>query len=124
MFQPFGMFLAVLGGSLLQVLAPIAGMFSMRRQGDFFGVVMCAGWLSTNLFGVATYAADARLQALPLVSPFSGHPLHDWNYLCTRMGLLDSCEGIGLLLKLLATLVMLLAIGAGAWLVGKMMSRA
>lgn len=121
-FAPFGKFLGILGGSLLQCLAPLAGMVSLRKQGDFFGVTICGGWLASNLFGVATYAADAKRMALPLVSPFSGHPLHDWNYLCTRMGLLDSCEGLGFLLKLLGTLVMLASIGAGAWLVAKMLS--
>jgi hypothetical protein len=120
-FAPFGMFLGVLGGSLLQCVAPIAGAFVLRRQSDFFGVAVCGGWLATNLFGVGVYVADARAQALPLVSPFSGHPLHDWGYLLGRMGWLGACEELGLLAKLLATAVMALSLALGAWLALRML---
>lgn len=119
-FRPFGAFLGILGGSLTQCLAPIAGVFILRRQDDFFGMTVCGGWLSTNLFGVGTYMADARVRQLPLVSPFSGHPLHDWNYLFGRMGLLGACTTIGVLTKVLATLVMLGSLAAGAWLLWTM----
>ena len=120
-FGPFGMFMAVLGGSLLQCIAPIAGMVSLRKQGDFFGVAICGGWLSTNLFGVATYMADAQAQQLALVSPFSGHPLHDWHYLFSDLGWLGACEELGFLTKIAATLVMGLSLGLGSWLVWRML---
>lgn len=119
-FAPLGMFLGILGGSLVQCLAPVAGMVSLYRQSDYFGLTICGGWLATNLFGVGTYMADAQARLLPLVSPFSGHPLHDWNYLFGRLDWLDACEEIGLLTKCLATLVMALSIGSGSWLVWKM----
>lgn len=120
LMSPFGSFLGILGGSLVQCIAPIAGMVSLHRQWDPFGVVVCGGWLSTNLFGVGTYMADAQARELPLVSPFSGHPLHDWNYLLTELGWLHLCEELGLLTKLLATFVMVASLGAGAWLVWRM----
>jgi hypothetical protein len=120
-FAPLGMFMGILGGSLVQCLAPVAGMFTLYRQSDYYGLSICGGWLSTNLFGVGTYMADAQLQELPLVSPFSGHPIHDWNYLFTSLGWLGACEAIGLLTKVLATLVMGLSIGFGSWLVWKML---
>jgi hypothetical protein len=112
----------VLGGSLAQCFAPLAGMITLRRQSDYFGVAVCGAWLSTNLFGVATYMADAQAQALPLVSPFSGHPIHDWNYLFTRLGWLSACGQIGLATELLATLVMVAALGFGSWLVWRMIA--
>ena len=117
---PLGMFVGVLGGSLVQCLAPLAGMATLHRQSDYFGLAICGGWLSTNLFGVGTYMADAQARQLPLVSPFSGHPLHDWNYLFTSLDWLGACEGLGFLMKILATLVMGLSIGFGSWLVWKM----
>lgn len=120
-FAPLGMFMGILGGSLAQCLAPLAGMVSLYRQSDWFGIAMCGGWLSTNLFGVATYMADAREQALPLVSPFSGHPIHDWNFLLERLGWLDACEELGLATKVLATLVMGVSLGSGSWLVWRML---
>jgi hypothetical protein len=121
LFAPLGMFFGILGGSLVQCLAPIAGIVSLRRQSDYFGLAICGGWLSTNLFGVGTYMADAQAQQLPLVSPFSGHPIHDWNYLFASLGWLEACQGIGFLTKILATLVMGLSIGLGSWLVWKML---
>jgi hypothetical protein len=121
LLAPAGMFLGILGGSLVQCLAPLAGMVSLHRQSDYFGLAVCGGWLSTNLFGVGTYMADARARALPLVSPFSGHPLHDWNWLLTRMGLLDACEELGFLTKVAGTVVMGLSLGLGGWLVWRML---
>jgi len=117
---PFGMFAGVLGGSLVQCLAPLAGIVTLRRQSDYFGIAVCGGWLATNLFGVGTYMADARARALPLVSPFSGHPLHDWHFLFGEMGLLNACEPIGFATKVLGTLVMLASLGGGGWLVWRM----
>lgn len=120
-FAPFGMFLGILGGSLVQCLAPLAGMVSLHRQSDYFGLAICGGWLSTNLFGVGTYMADARAQVLPLVSPFSGHPIHDWNYLFESLGWLGACETLGFAAKVVGTIVMGASLGFGSWLVWKMM---
>ncbi len=121
LFGPLGMFLGVLGGSLTQCLAPVAGMVTLYRQSDYFGLAVCGGWLSTNFFGVAKYMADAELMALPLVSPFSGHPLHDWNYLFRQLGWLDACEELGFAMQIAGTLIMFVSIGFGGWLVAKMM---
>ncbi len=121
LFAPLGMFMGVLGGSLTQCLAPLAGMVSLYRQRDYFGLVVCCGWLSTNFFGVATYMADAQVQLLPLVSPFSGHPLHDWNYLFTSLGWIAGCEEIGFALKLMGAATMPVALGSGSWLVWRML---
>ena len=121
LLTPFGKFLGILGGSLVQCLAPIAGMVSLYRQSDYFGVAVCGGWLSTNLFGVGTYMADAVKRELPLVSPFSGHPIHDWNFLFGRLGWLDACEELGFLTKVAGTLVMGASLGLGSWLVWRML---
>jgi hypothetical protein len=56
-----------------------------------------------------------------LVSPFSGHPLHDWNYLLGKLRCLGACEEMGLLTKVLATAVMGASLGAGSWLVWRML---
>ena len=117
---PLGTFVGVLGGSFVQCVAPLAGMVSLARQSDYFGLAVCGGWLATNLFGVGTYMADARVRELPLVSPFSGHPLHDWHFLFRELGWLDACEEIGFLTKVLATGVMAASLGFGGWLVWRM----
>lgn len=120
-FAPFGAFPGALGGSLLQCLVPVAGMIVLRRQPDFFGVAVCGGWLATNLFGVGAYMADARVRELPLVSPFTSHPMHDWSYLFGELGLLGASEAIGFATKLLATGAMAASLGLGGWLVARML---
>ena len=119
-FGPFGELLAVAGGTLLQLAAPFAAALVFRRQRDFFGLAVVACWLATNLFSVARYAADARAQELPLVSPTSGDPMHDWAYMLGRFGLLQRDLAIGAGFRALAVLSMLAGLGFGGWLVWRM----
>ncbi len=112
-----GQFIAVLGGSLLQCLAPIGGMVNFYYQRDFFAIALCFGWLSTNFFSVANYIADARTQQLHLVSIGGGEPIHDWHYLLNTMGLLQFDIAIAVLVKLLAVAVMGICFVYGGWLI-------
>src|SRR4026209_1559367 len=61
LFSPFGRFMTVLGGSLLQVLIPIicAGTF-LYQQHDRFAAAVCTWWAGQNLVDLAPYIADAR----------------------------------------------------------------
>lgn len=120
LFHPLGKFMGILGGSLFQCMVPVIGMFMMKKQRDYFGITVCGAWLCSNMFYIAGYMKDAKVQKLYLLSPFTKHPIHDWNYLFNKLGLLNSCEGIALLVKILATIIMLLSIGAGCWLIWKM----
>lgn len=119
-FGPFGMPMAVAGGSILQCLAPVAAGLVLYRQEDWFGIAVASCWLSTNLFGVATYAADARTQQLPLVSPTSGDPLHDWHYLLAHFGVLQHDRAIAAGLRDLAVLAMAAGLVFGGWLLWRM----
>ena len=122
-FGPFGRFPGLLGGSLAQCLAPAASAVMFLVAGDFFAIAVCCGWLSTNLFDVATYAGDARAMTLQLVTPFGGHPIHDWNYLLARLGLLEWDLSLALLLRSAATASMGLCLVGGGWLLWQMFRR-
>lgn len=94
-FRPFGEFLMIAGGTILQCLAPVvaAGLF-YRQQRDFFAVAFCFGWLGTNCFNCAIYASDARGQLnLPLVSPwgqgFGADGMGDWSRMLRKLGMLE-----------------------------------
>ena len=63
-FRPLGEFMMYAGGSLFQCLVPVLSVGMFFRQRDFFAIAVSFGWLSTNLFYVATYAADARAMDL------------------------------------------------------------
>jgi hypothetical protein len=85
-FAPFGQFLEISGGSILQCLVPVLSVGMFLRQRDIFAAAFSVGWLATNLFDVAVYVGDARALVLPLVSPGGGHVIHDWNFLLERLG--------------------------------------
>jgi hypothetical protein len=125
-FGPFGEFMTILGGSLFQCLVPIGSMFMFLRQRDYFAIAFAFGWLSTNLFSVATYVADARMQELPLVSPGMGanseEITHDWHWLLEHTHLLLYDHGIAQLMRLIAALCMLICLVWGSqlcWLMYK-----
>jgi hypothetical protein len=90
LFRFFGMTASVAGGTLLQLLVPfaLASYFAWQRQPQ--GVAFCAFFFFDQLLSVARYMADARAQNLPLITVGeTDYVIHDWNYLFTKLGLLD-----------------------------------
>ncbi|MBC7544492.1 MAG: hypothetical protein H7338_17360 [Candidatus Sericytochromatia bacterium] len=116
LFQPFGEFLMVAGGSITQLAAPLLTMFLFRRQGDWFGVSVAGGWLAMSAFHLAVYVADAQDMSLPLVG-FGSDPEHDWHYLLAATGTLHRSATYARLLEGGATLVWLASCLSGAWLI-------
>jgi hypothetical protein len=94
-----------LGGTLGQLFVPAALVLHFRSRGDAFAAAVCGLWLGESGMNVAVYLGDARAQALPLVG---GH-VHDWLWLLSKAGLLAHCEGLGRLLHLAASAVVVLA---------------
>jgi hypothetical protein len=120
LFSWFGEFLGMAGGTILQCLVPVLSVGMFYRQRDFFGIAVCFGWLSTNLFYCGWYAADASRMAIPLLSPFGREVRHDWNYLLGQMGLLSWDGAVGFLFRAAAFLAMTVCLVAGGWLVWRM----
>jgi len=108
--RPFGLTAHFLGGTLFQLLFPAACVVHFLRLGQRYEACVVGLWFAESLMYVATYMADARDQALPLVG---GH-IHDWNWLLTRWGLLAQCERLGSLLHVVASLLALGALGLAA----------
>jgi hypothetical protein len=110
--------LTVAGGTILQVAVPLAaGAYLLREQRDPFGAAVCVFWLGTALFSAGVYAADARVQELPLVSPFGPVDVdsHDWTVMLMKYGLLSRDQAIGAGLRRAGVLAMLASIMLGAW---------
>jgi hypothetical protein len=86
-------FLAILGGTLLQLTPPLAAaaVFWRRRQAVSLAVVVA--WLGVNLVHVGHYAADAQARALPLLNADADG--HDWWNMLGALGLLGHCRAIG-----------------------------
>jgi hypothetical protein len=117
LFRFGGEKLCALGGSLLQCLAPVAAAVVLARRPDWFGVAFCGVWLGINLYEVAHYMADARAQALQLVTVGGGEARHDWNFLFGSLGLLRSDTTIAGMVRVLGFLVLWGSIASGALLV-------
>lgn len=101
--------LAILGGTLMQVLVPllVAGSFWRRRQAP--GTAAAGIWAFQNFLNIARYVADARAQLLPLV----GGGEHDWAHLLGRWGMLAQDQAIAQGLRAIGWLGM---VGCWAWL--------
>jgi len=122
-FRPLGWFMYVLGGTLGQLLVPVISVFMFRRQRDYFALTLSGAWLSTNLYNVATYMADARARVLPLVTPFGKHAEHDWYKLFGHMGLLAYDTKIAAGVRVIAFVLMWGSVAAGAWMCYLMATR-
>jgi hypothetical protein len=120
-FGFMGQFLGVAGGTLLQLAIPVFAVYNFYRQRDFFAIALSFGWLSTNFFSVATYAADARRLELPLVTPFgTENVVHDWEYLLSTMNILVYDSLLGSVFRVLAVISMMICFALGAWILWQM----
>lgn len=110
-FQPLGDHPMTIGGSLFQVLVPLAfALYFVRRRQRFAASVVMA-WVAVNLLNVARYIGDSRAQELPLLG--GENAVHDWWYLLTEWDLIGQDLVIARAVRAVATLVWVVA-GAGA----------
>ncbi|HUD66615.1 MAG TPA: hypothetical protein VMQ17_18675 [Candidatus Sulfotelmatobacter sp.] len=113
----FGPTLGLWGGTLLQWLVPflLAAYFFTQRQTA--GFVFCLFFFFENWLYTATYMADARAQALPLVT--TGDPdfvEHDFYAIFSSLGVLDDDTKIAAIVRLLGWVGMLAVVG---WLAAR-----
>lgn len=112
LFMPFGEFLMIAGGSLLQVIMPAAFVWYFRRHAQPYSAALALFWVGQSMLNVSVYAADAVAMQLPLLG--GQDSLHDWNYLLERTGQLGGTAAIAGMIRFAATVVIL---GAMAWAV-------
>jgi hypothetical protein len=101
--------LTVYGGTLGQLMFPLAAGISFYRQRATTSVAFAVLWLGENFFNIAVYMADARSQILPLV----GNGEHDWTEIFSRWGVLNWDTNIAGMIRLVGWL---LVIAVGLWL--------
>jgi hypothetical protein len=120
LFIPFGRTLTILGGTLMQLFVPTAaGVYLLLRQRDWFGLSVCGAWLGYSQWEMATYMGDAVKEELGLVG-FSGNPEHDWNNLFGQWRLLNHCEAIATMTRVVAFGTWTASMALGAWLCWRM----
>lgn len=104
-FAPFGEFVAALGGSLFQVMVPLAFVLHFARRDDRHAASVALWWTGQSLWNVAIYVADAQEQELPLV----GGGEHDWAYLLAEMDLLRNDDEAAWMIRFVGTTLVVVA---------------
>jgi len=113
LFRFFGEWIAVAGGTFLQLFVPfaLAVYFLFRRQVP--GTAFCSFFFFEQFLPIGIYMADARRQELPLLTVGDSEDvIHDWFYLFSHAGLLEHDTQIGATLRLLGWAGMLAVV---AW---------
>ena len=123
LFMPFGEMMTILGGSLFQVIFPLAFvwyfLYGKEEHRDRHAAMVCSWWSGINLLQVSIYAADARAGQLMLLSGATGEDDpegHDWRNLFSMWGVLNRDTVYAGRMRGFAALVCLVSIAYGLWL--------
>jgi hypothetical protein len=104
-FAPFGQTVGVAGGTLGQLLVPLACGIALHRRGDNFGAAIASAWLALSLIDASVYAYDAADPVLPLIGGGTGaDSFHDFVFLFERSGQLAHARGWAVLMKVVGGL--------------------
>lgn len=125
-FRLLGDFMAVLGGSMLQLLVPIIFLFSFIKAKDTFAASIMLWWFSQSMMDLVAYIDDAQRQEMWLLGGVQGKDMpgiHDWNNILSQLGLLKYDHFLAALVSWLAIFLMFLSFFWGAVLLKKMMNK-
>ncbi len=105
-FRPFGEFMMIAGGSLFQVIVPAIFVAYFWWYEKPYSAAIVLFWVGQSIINVYIYAADAVFMQLVLTSGLTGSEgsFHDWNYMLTRLGLLESTKIVAGIIRGLGTL--------------------
>ena len=119
LWLPFGSFLTSLGGSLTQFLVPLVCMVTfLVKTRDHYAAALALWWAGENLVDIAPYVADARALQMMLLGGHTGAEVegHDWEAILTTLGWLDYDVTLGHACHKMGIVIMIGAIGWGAWI--------
>lgn len=110
-FRLFGEFMMIAGGSLFQVIMPAVFVGYFWWNEKYYSAAIVLFWVGQSIINVYIYAADAVVMKLVLTSGMTGSEggFHDWNYMLTTLGLIDSTRIVAGLIRLVGTLTILAA---------------
>lgn len=112
-WAPFGWFFTVVGGSLTQVLLPLAFSVYFWRTGQRYAAFIVLFWVGFNLLEVAVYMGDASARQLPLITDEADpeRESHDWYQILSHYNHLSWDKPLYAVTWLLGSLCNLAAIG-------------
>jgi hypothetical protein len=101
----------IAGGSLFQVIVPaiFVGYFVWYEK--YYSAAIVLFWVGQSILNVFVYANDAVVMQLVLLGGYTGSEgaFHDWNFLLSETGLIDSTPKIAGLIRLSGTFVIIAA---------------
>jgi hypothetical protein len=106
-FKIFGRWMYILGGSLFQILLPLALVIVTWKQ-NVRNVSFAAFWLGESMVNVSVYIQDAPFRKLHLIAKGL---IHDWNWLL--LDNLELAEPLGLAVYYMGIFICFAAIVAG-----------
>jgi hypothetical protein len=104
-FGIFGEFVGMAGGTLFQIILPAVFVGYFWWNEKHFSAAVVLFWVGQSIINVYIYAQDAVTMQLPLV----GGGIHDWNWMLTRLGLLDSTKLIAGMIRAVGSLTIIAA---------------
>jgi len=118
LFRPFGRFMTVLGGSLLQIIMPLTVMLVfLLKERNTFAAAFGLWWTGQNFMDLAPYINDARTGQIPLVGGGTGTDrpgMHDWFNILSDLGMLNNDHTVAKMANNFGVLLMLLSFVWGA----------
>lgn len=118
LFGPFGEWVKMLGGSLMQLIMPILIVYVFWvKQRDRFAAAIGGWFFGLSLIDIAPYMYDALAPQLMLITGGVGEDAgHDWIYLFKSLGLLHKAQIIGGITHTLGSLLMVTSLSYAAYM--------
>jgi hypothetical protein len=114
-FRPFGEFIAILGGTLGQLLMPMILSAALLKNRDAFGASLGLWFVGVSLLDVAPYLYDALQPKLMLLSGTTGEDgPHDWIYILDAVGLRNQAQMLGSFVHTLGAATLIVAVSWSA----------
>lgn len=100
-FALFGRMFHFLGGTLLQLIIPVATVIVFGRS-SFFSLPFTLYWTGHNFINASIYMGDAPYRQLRLISPSA---IHDWHWIFTELGMMEDAEFIAEIVNVLGIVI-------------------
>jgi hypothetical protein len=112
-FRIFGRFIYFLGGSLFQIIIPVATVLVFARS-TLRSLPFTLYWTGQSIVNVSIYIGDAPSQRLHLISHAA---IHDWRWLLNYMGTMEYAEDIAMIVNITGLLTCCVGIGFGLYFI-------
>jgi len=121
LFSPFGEFMRVAGGSLMQFLMPLGlGIYFVRWQRDTLAGSLMLWWEGAQWVDLASYCYDAKTPVMILLTGRTGDTGgHDYIDMLGDLGLLNRAHEVAALMKYFGVLLLLAALTWGGLLLAR-----